>query len=146
MRGVLRRILSPVRIGALARGWGAQSMDSKLLKRAENLAAGLLIPSFASMIFNALNHLVEKGKDVPIPLTTYDISLGCVFTIVGVAVSTQEGDKAKLLFLAFIVLLLVLITTNIILVNVLGPRFHWIMIGVGDFLALAVVAWAIWEA
>jgi hypothetical protein len=69
-----------------------------------------------------------------------------VFTIVGVAVSTQEGDKAKLLFLAFIVLLLVLITTNIILVNVLGPRFHWIMIGVGDFLALAVVAWAIWEA
>lgn len=123
-------------------------MVSKLLseRRVQNLTAGLLIPSFASIIFNVLNHLVEKGKDAPIPLTTFDISLGCVFTIVGVAVSAQEGDKARLLFLAFIVLLLVLITTNIILVNVLGPKFHWLMIGVGDLLAVAVVAWAIWEA
>jgi hypothetical protein len=123
-------------------------MVSKLLseRRIQNLTSGLLIPSFASIIFNVLNHLVEKGKDAPIPLTTFDISLGCVFTIVGVAVSAQEGDKARLLFLAFIVLLLVLITTNIILVNVLGPKFHWLMIGVGDLLAVAVVAWAIWEA
>jgi hypothetical protein len=121
-------------------------MVNKNLRRVLNLAAGLLIPSFASIIFNALNHLVEKGRDAPIPITTYDISLGCVFTIVGVAVSARDGEKAKVLFVAFTILLLVLIATNIILVNVL-PEFRWIMIGVGDFLALAVVAWAIiWEA
>lgn len=121
-------------------------MVSGNFRRVQNLTAGLFIPSAASIIFNTLNHLVEKGKDAPIPLTTFDISIGCAFTIVGVAVSTQDRNKATLLFLAFIVLLLVLITTTIILSNVLGADFRSLMVGVGDLVAISVVAWAIWQA
>jgi len=86
-------------------------MDAKIIQ----LIAGLLVPAFGSVVFNSLNHLIEKGRDAAIPPTVFDFAIGCTFTIVGIAASSKKPGHVVGLFIAFVLLLLYLMTLNIIL-------------------------------
>ena len=115
-------------------------MDQKTL----NLATGLAVPSFGSIIFNVLGELVKNGAKTPIPAGAYDFSLGCALAIIGVAVAQSDMNKARTLFVVFSALLLILIGLDIIL------RYRWIewemtIIVLSNLVALATTAWSMWE-
>ena len=75
-------------------------------QRAMNLAAGLVVPSAGSVVFNVLGELVKNGAKAEIPVGSYDFSLGCALAIVGVAVAQKDMDRARTLFVLFSLLLL----------------------------------------
>jgi hypothetical protein len=110
-----------------------------------NLGAGLLVPSFGTILVNSLSQLIEKGAGAPIPPSVFDVSFGCAFIIPGLAVTQKEGLKGALYFVFFFVLLVVLMLLNLVLAQYL-PTYKGTITLVSDVLSLLVVAASIWKA
>ena len=115
-------------------------------RKIKNLIAGLLIPAFGSIIFNALNYMLQSVHGPSFPPEVFDIALGCSFTVVGVAVAEKNANRSQKLFLAFIALILVLILTNIILAHTLPEHYRIWLVFIGNVLAISIVTRAIWNA
>jgi hypothetical protein len=108
------------------------------------LAAGLIVPSAGTIIFNVLGDLVKNGAKAEIPLASYDFSLGCALAIVGVAVAQKDMERARSLFVLFSLLVLILIGLDVIL------RYRWsefepAIVALSDFIAFAATFWAMWD-
>ncbi len=116
-------------------------MDPRLI----NVIAGLLVPSFGSIVFNALNNLIDKGAAAPIPPTVYDVSIGCAFTVIGIAATQKQAQKVTIYFLVFVLLLLVLMGLNIVLFH-RYPDYQASIIWFSNILSLTVVAISIWKS
>jgi hypothetical protein len=109
------------------------------------IVAGGLIPSFAIIIFNTLNHVFDHLGQTPmppLPESAYDISVGCAFTIFGLCVSAKDHRKANTIIVMFVLLLL-----SIMLVEMIMPTFEFISkmhgIEITNFVAFWVLCYAI---
>jgi hypothetical protein len=109
------------------------------------VASGALIPSVASIVFNLLNFFVDNAGKTPMPHPTesaFDISVGCVFSILGIAITSDSKDASRWLFVCAILILLASI-----LCEILGPAFwQWdknIFVWIVNAISFAVLSAAI---
>jgi hypothetical protein len=116
-------------------------MDQRVI----NVIAGLLVPSLGSIVFNALNNLIEKGAAAPIPPTVYDVSIGCAFTVIGIAATQKKAEKVTVYFLVFVLLLFFLMGMNLVLFH-LFSGYQAAIILLSNILSLTVVAISIWKS
>jgi hypothetical protein len=107
------------------------------------MMSGALMPAAATIIFNFLNFFVENHQANPLPKpgdSVYDVTIGCVFAIFGIGVSTNDAEIGRTLLVTAVMLLIV-----VILGETVGPIFWnwnrlllvWVMNAV-SFVALMV--------
>jgi hypothetical protein len=113
------------------------------------ITAGVLIPAFATVVFNFLNAIVDGAEKVgqlpDPPASTFDVAVGCIFAMIGICVTCS--DQAKTLRMVVVCVGLILIT---MFVDMVLPAFYhankYYMVGMADFLALTALSWSIWIA
>jgi hypothetical protein len=110
--------------------------------------AGALIPSLAVIIFNLLNFVFDNYENIPrphLPKSVFDISVGCAFAIVGIAVTAKEKELMARLTVGSIIVILAILGVGLIL-----PFFLIIEKGLAiwlvNILSFFVLGWAIVEA
>jgi hypothetical protein len=108
------------------------------------IAAGALIPSVATVIFNMLNFFFENFQKSPMPLpgcSVFDIGVGCAFSLVGICVATKEHSVSSALFILFVLLLFMLLGGDLVVVFLQWNRTY--VIWITNFLSLFILSWAI---
>jgi len=107
------------------------------------ISAGALIPSFATIVFNLLHHIVEyAGRPMPPPpYSVYDIGVGCAFSLVGICVASKDHRKSNNFLIVFVFLLL------LILASYLPVAFlEWSSLGLmmlTNIICFVALSWAI---
>src|ERR1700733_1045435 len=81
------------------------------------IAAGALIPSFASVLFNYIFFFMDHFHETPMPspdMLAWDVSIGCIFAVVGVAITAQVDATARHLFVLFAALVLCILALRFV--------------------------------
>jgi hypothetical protein len=111
------------------------------------IAAGALIPSFATIIFNYLDFFFDNYMFSPMPVTpasVFDIGVGCAFSLVGVCIGSKDHALTNSFLIIFVFLLLLILGGGLIVV--LG---HWnklLMVWIVNVICFVALTWAIVEA
>jgi hypothetical protein len=117
---------------------------STILTLVSKVFGAVLIPSVATIIFNLLNFFFENYQKTPLPPLTdsvYDISVGCAFSLIGIAVTVRDSDLTRQFIMLFVVLLFLIPGGLIIPVFAHWSRFYtvWSI----NLMSLFVLSWAI---
>jgi hypothetical protein len=113
------------------------------------ITAGVLIPAFATVVFNFFNSIVDgaekMGKLPDPPASTFDIAVGCIFAMIGICVTCSDLTKTLRMVVVCVVLILITMFVDLVL-----PAFYhankYYMVAVADLLALTALSWSIWIA
>ncbi len=111
------------------------------------ITAGALIPSFATIVFNLLNFILENYSKRPLPgidPADYDIAAGCVFSIIGICVTAKEHAISSRLAVTCVFLILFVLFGDILPTLLQVSKF--LMVVIVDGVALAALCWSIAEA
>ena len=111
------------------------------------IVAGVLVPSFATIIFNILNFFVENYHASPLPRpneTVFEVAVGCTFALFGIGIGAEERNRGERLIIISVLLMLAIIG-----VEILAPiflRWHkFYSILVMDTTAILALSWGIFE-
>jgi hypothetical protein len=112
--------------------------------KAVNLFWNLLIPSFAAGVFSVVGDLMQHGAAAAIQPGDYDISFGCVFSIVGVASTQNEPRRWKVVYGLFVLALLLSIVFDIVLrYHITGTEVQ--MIVTSNVISFLLAGYAMWN-
>jgi hypothetical protein len=108
------------------------------------LFGAVFIPSIATIIFNLLNFFFEHYETKPLPPLTesvYDVSVGCAFSLIGIAVTARDRDVTRKLVISFVVLLFLILSGFLLPVFLHWPKLYtvWLI----NIISICVLAWAI---
>ena len=122
----------------------APETGSTIVSLVSKVFGAVLIPSVATIIFNLLNFFFENYQTNPLPplnASVYDISVGCAFSLIGIAVTVKDRDLTQQFIILFVVLLFLVLGGLIIPVFVHWSRLYtvWCI----NILSLFVLSWAI---
>ncbi len=110
------------------------------------VAAGALIPAFATIIFNVLNFFFENYQTRPLPQlphSVFDIGVGCAFSLVGICVAAKEHSLTNSFLIIFVGLLLMILAGQ--LLNLFLGWDKSYIVWVTNITALLTLSWAISE-
>lgn len=111
------------------------------------VAAGALIPAFATIIFNVLNFFFENYQTRPLPQMPHsvsDVGVGCAFSLVGICVTAKEHSLTNSFLIIFVGLLLMILAGQ--LVSLIWGWDKLYIVWVTNIIALLTLSWAIVEA
>jgi hypothetical protein len=111
------------------------------------ISAGALIPSLATVIFNALNFFFENYSKNPMPnltVSVYDVGVGCAFSLVGVCVGSKDHAFTTAFLVIFVLLLLLILGSEVLVVFQHFSKF-W-MIWTTNAISFIALTYAIIEA
>jgi hypothetical protein len=113
----------------------------------ENVA-GALIPSLATITFNLMHFFFENYSIVPRPKiseSSYDISVGCAFSLIGICVTVGDQRVTIRALIVFVSLIL-----SMMFFNLLAPALlEWskaFTVWLVNILSFAALAYAIVDA
>jgi hypothetical protein len=113
------------------------SISSKLI-------GAVLIPSIATIIFNILSFFFEHYSTIPLPRPTesvYDVSVGCAFSLIGIAVTAKDREITRKLVISFVVILFLILSGFLIPVFLGWPKLYtvWAI----NIISIFLLSWAI---
>ncbi|MGE0258233.1 MAG: hypothetical protein AB7H71_03545 [Alphaproteobacteria bacterium] len=111
------------------------------------IVAGVLVPSFATIIFNILSFFVENYHTSPLPRpneTVFEVAVGCTFALFGIGIGAEERNRGERLIIVSVLLMLTIIGVEILAPLFLQwPKFYSVLIM--DTLAILALSWGIVE-
>jgi hypothetical protein len=122
----------------------AQTHPDNLMWR---IAAGALIPAFATIIFNGLAFIIENfhaPTTPPVQQSVFDFSAGCAFSLVGLGVAIRDRAMAAKIFVVFVILLLTILGSQVGVVMLEFGKSY--VIWTDNTISLFVLSWAIYVA
>jgi hypothetical protein len=113
------------------------------MDKAIKLFLYLVIPTFAAGVFNVVGDLMKHGAAAQIELNDYDVSFGCVFSIVGVAAAQSDPANSRIAYAIFFTAFILTTVFDIVLRYHI-PGTEIMMVGVSNAVSFFLAGLAIW--
>jgi hypothetical protein len=107
------------------------------------LSGAVFIPSVANIVFNIMSYFFDhhRIKLPPPPASVYDVSVGCAFSLIGIAITTPALEITRHLILLFVFLLFLILGGFIIPVFSGWPKLY--IVWVINIISIFVLSWAV---